>query len=270
MYWIPVYQILESRGLEACLVNAQHVKNVPGRKADESDCQWDSCRERGENQSRDPKVGGFLGQSHSCCERTIWKQRFIRAGIEECVRGRAADGYARKSLGGLKSQIRPLRALQKCQARGYRGPGAPTPDPVAEAPWPANASGAVDAPPPEGAPESAADVPMPEKPLPADAADWEDWLKENAGIALRGMAADGIAVRGIAVDGITVRGIAVDGIAVRGIAVDGMAMRGMAALGIVNLGIPADGKEGDSNDPDDDVVVGNAVGPIAPKGGSPA
>ncbi|MGA7458944.1 MAG: hypothetical protein WBW69_01865 [Candidatus Korobacteraceae bacterium] len=43
----------------------------------------------------------------------------------------------------------------------------------------------------------------------------------------------------------------------------------MAALGIVNRGIPADGKEGDSNDPDDDVVVGNAVGAIAPKDDSP-
>jgi len=27
VYWIPVYQMLESRGLEVCLVNAQHVKN---------------------------------------------------------------------------------------------------------------------------------------------------------------------------------------------------------------------------------------------------
>lgn len=40
MYWIPGYQILESRGLEVYLVNAQHVKNVPGRKTDVSDCQW--------------------------------------------------------------------------------------------------------------------------------------------------------------------------------------------------------------------------------------
>jgi hypothetical protein len=29
VYWIPVYQILEARGLEVYLVNAQHVKNVP-------------------------------------------------------------------------------------------------------------------------------------------------------------------------------------------------------------------------------------------------
>jgi transposase len=37
VYRIPVYQILESRGLEVCLVNAQHIKNVPG-KTDVSDC----------------------------------------------------------------------------------------------------------------------------------------------------------------------------------------------------------------------------------------
>ena len=40
VYWIPVYQILEARGLEVYLVNAQHVKNMPGRKTDVSDCQW--------------------------------------------------------------------------------------------------------------------------------------------------------------------------------------------------------------------------------------
>ncbi|HME31644.1 MAG TPA: IS110 family transposase [Terriglobales bacterium] len=40
VYWIPIYQILEARGLDVCLVNAQHVKNVPGRKTDVSDCQW--------------------------------------------------------------------------------------------------------------------------------------------------------------------------------------------------------------------------------------
>jgi transposase len=32
VYWIPIYQILETRGIEVFLVNAQHVKNVPGRK----------------------------------------------------------------------------------------------------------------------------------------------------------------------------------------------------------------------------------------------
>ena len=40
VYWIPVFQILEEAGLEVCLVNARHVKNVPGRKTDAKDCQW--------------------------------------------------------------------------------------------------------------------------------------------------------------------------------------------------------------------------------------
>jgi len=40
VYWIPVFQILESYGFEVILVNAKHVKNVPGRKTDVLDCQW--------------------------------------------------------------------------------------------------------------------------------------------------------------------------------------------------------------------------------------
>jgi hypothetical protein len=38
--WIPPFQILEEYGFEVKLVNARHVKNVPGRKTDVSDCQW--------------------------------------------------------------------------------------------------------------------------------------------------------------------------------------------------------------------------------------
>ena len=40
VYWIPLFQILESRKIEVCLVNAQHVRHVPGRKSDVLDCQW--------------------------------------------------------------------------------------------------------------------------------------------------------------------------------------------------------------------------------------
>lgn len=40
VYWIPLFQILEERGFGVCLVNARHVKNVPGRRTDVSDCQW--------------------------------------------------------------------------------------------------------------------------------------------------------------------------------------------------------------------------------------
>lgn len=40
LYWVPLFQILESRGIQVCLVNARHVKNLPGRKTDIIDCQW--------------------------------------------------------------------------------------------------------------------------------------------------------------------------------------------------------------------------------------
>lgn len=40
VYWIPLYDLLEARGLEVVLVNARHIKHVPGRKSDVSDCEW--------------------------------------------------------------------------------------------------------------------------------------------------------------------------------------------------------------------------------------
>ncbi len=41
VYWIPLYQILEERGFEVCLVNARQLKNVSGRpKTDRLDCRW--------------------------------------------------------------------------------------------------------------------------------------------------------------------------------------------------------------------------------------
>ena len=40
VYWIPLYEILTDRGFEVLLVNAHHVKGVPGRKTDVVDCQW--------------------------------------------------------------------------------------------------------------------------------------------------------------------------------------------------------------------------------------
>ena len=42
VYWKPVYYVLEA-SFELWLVNAQHVKNVPGRKTDTSDAAW-LCR----------------------------------------------------------------------------------------------------------------------------------------------------------------------------------------------------------------------------------
>jgi hypothetical protein len=40
VYWIPVFEILESRGFTVLLVNARDAKHVPGRKTDVIDAQW--------------------------------------------------------------------------------------------------------------------------------------------------------------------------------------------------------------------------------------
>ncbi len=40
VYWIPIYELLEARGFAVYLVNARHLKHVPGRKSDVQDCQW--------------------------------------------------------------------------------------------------------------------------------------------------------------------------------------------------------------------------------------
>jgi transposase len=40
VYWIPVAQVLEQYGIDIVLADATHVKHVPGRKTDVSDCQW--------------------------------------------------------------------------------------------------------------------------------------------------------------------------------------------------------------------------------------
>ena len=40
VYWLPLYDVLEERGLQVFLVNASHTKNLPGRKSDVQECQW--------------------------------------------------------------------------------------------------------------------------------------------------------------------------------------------------------------------------------------
>jgi transposase len=39
-YWMPVFQILETAGVEVCLMNPHLDRIVPGRKSDVQDCQW--------------------------------------------------------------------------------------------------------------------------------------------------------------------------------------------------------------------------------------
>ena len=70
VYWIPLSQILEKRKIEVRLVNAHHVKNVPGRKTDVADCQWiqhlHACG---------LLRGSFRPDDEICAIRSLWRHR---------------------------------------------------------------------------------------------------------------------------------------------------------------------------------------------------
>ena len=70
VYWIPLFQILEKRKIEVCLVDAHHVKNVPGKKTDVEDCQWiqhlHACG---------LLRGSFRPVDEICAIRSLWRHR---------------------------------------------------------------------------------------------------------------------------------------------------------------------------------------------------
>ena len=70
VYWIPLFELLESRGLSVYLVNAQHVKNVSGRKSDVLDCQWLQ-----QLMSYGLLSGAFRPKEEICALRSIMRQR---------------------------------------------------------------------------------------------------------------------------------------------------------------------------------------------------
>ncbi|WP_198291313.1 IS110 family transposase [Methylosarcina fibrata] len=40
VYWVPVFEVLESAGLDVIVANARETRSVPGRKSDVNDAQW--------------------------------------------------------------------------------------------------------------------------------------------------------------------------------------------------------------------------------------
>jgi transposase len=70
VYWIPLFELLESRGLTVLLVNARHVKNVSGRKSDVLDCQWLQ-----QLMSYGLLSGAFRPADQVCVLRSLWRQR---------------------------------------------------------------------------------------------------------------------------------------------------------------------------------------------------
>jgi transposase len=70
VYWIPLFELLESRGFTVFLVNARHVKNVSGRKSDVLDCQWLQ-----QLMTYGLLSGAFRPAEQVCVLRSLWRQR---------------------------------------------------------------------------------------------------------------------------------------------------------------------------------------------------
>ena len=70
VYWIALFELLESRGFTVLLVNARHVKNVSGRKSDVLDCQWLQ-----QLMTFGMLRGAFRPAESVCVLRSLWRQR---------------------------------------------------------------------------------------------------------------------------------------------------------------------------------------------------
>jgi transposase len=68
VYWIPIYEILDARGFAVLLVNAHHIKNVPGRKSEVSDCEW----------LRDLHIVGLLRGSFRATDGIVALRAYLR------------------------------------------------------------------------------------------------------------------------------------------------------------------------------------------------
>jgi transposase len=79
VYWIPVYEVLEQRGLTVWLVDARQMKYVPGRKSDVQDCQWLQ-----KLMSLGLLRGAFRPGDEVCVVRAVVRQREVLLAEQAC------------------------------------------------------------------------------------------------------------------------------------------------------------------------------------------
>jgi transposase len=96
IYWLSLYEVLEQHGFEVRVVNARHVKNVPGRsKSDVLDCQW----------IRKLHSFGLLNGSF-CPDHQIRKLRtYMRLKDNLVVEGTQAINHMQKALFEMNVQL---------------------------------------------------------------------------------------------------------------------------------------------------------------------
>src|SRR6202140_4303230 len=131
VYWIPVFELLESRGFAVYLVNARHVKNVSGRKSDVLDCQWlqqlmsfgllsgafrpkeDICALRAIVRQRDMLLV-YQGQHIQHMQKALTQMNLQLGNVISDVAGKTGQAIIRSILEGERDALK-LARLRDCR-----------------------------------------------------------------------------------------------------------------------------------------------------------
>ena len=120
VYWRPVYAVLEPR-FEPLLVNARHVKHLPGRKTDVKDCEW-----LGRLLEHGPLRGSFIPPAPIRDLRDLTRRRkaLSRDRGKEITRVAKTLELANVKLGSVVSDIMGVtgRAILKAMIEGEEDP----------------------------------------------------------------------------------------------------------------------------------------------------
>ena len=120
-YWIPVFELLESKGFEVKLVDARQTKNVSGRKSDMLDCQWQR-----ELHTVGLLKGAFRPPDEVCVIRGYMRQRemLVQASTMHIQHMQKALTHMNLRLGNVVSDITGVTGTKIIKAiiEGERNP----------------------------------------------------------------------------------------------------------------------------------------------------
>jgi transposase len=120
-YWKPIWYVLEERGLELLLVNARHVKILPGRKTDVGDAAW-LCELLEHGLLR----GSFVPPPaiRQLRDLTRYRKRLIQTHTAECQRIHKTLEDASIRLGSVAADVLGVsgRAMLRALLAGERDP----------------------------------------------------------------------------------------------------------------------------------------------------
>jgi len=122
VYWWPVYHALAQAGIEVCVCNAAHMRNVPGRKRDVMDCQWIAeLHEHGLLRASFIPAGAVAGLR----ARTRYRKKLIEQRVSEGQRLAKVLEDAGIKIDSVASRLLGVsgRAMTGALIAGERNPG---------------------------------------------------------------------------------------------------------------------------------------------------